>query len=214
MPCERAYSKRASNGVTAGAQAAHAAGIARRLLEDESFSALSLREVARGAGVVPTAFYRHFENMEELGLALIDESFRTLRAMIRSARTERAPEHIIRRSVEIVVRHVHEHRAHFRFLARERQSGVGALRQAIHAEIRLISSELATDLARFPYLSTWTTEDLNMIASLLVNSMVSIAEGILDAPLDSPEAEEEVIRIAEKQLRLIVLGVPHFKSGT
>jgi AcrR family transcriptional regulator len=187
---------------------------ALRLLEDRSFSSLSLREVARGAGVVPTAFYRHFANLEELGLALIDESFRSLREMIRSARTEAAvPERIIQRSVETVVRHVHRHRPHFRFIARERNSGEPALRHAIRSEIRLIGSELATDLSRFPYMNEWSTEDLNMVAALFVNAMVSIVEGILDAPLDTPEAEREVITIAEKQLTLIVLGVPQWRSG-
>ncbi len=84
---------------------------ALRLLEDQSFSGLSLREVTREAGVVPTAFYRHFDNMEELGLALIDESFRTLREMIRAARADLSTfEQVIRNSVEILVRHVHENR--------------------------------------------------------------------------------------------------------
>ena len=87
------------------------------LLKDKSFSGLSLREVSREAGVVPTAFYRHFASMEELGLALVDESFRTLRQMIRSARSETNPEHVIRSSVEILVRHVHENRLHFLFIA-------------------------------------------------------------------------------------------------
>ena len=98
---------------------------ALRLLEDQSFSGLSLREVAREAGVVPTAFYRHFDNMEELGLALIDESFRTLREMIRAARADPSTfEHVIPNSVDILVRHVHENRLHFTFIARERFSGV------------------------------------------------------------------------------------------
>ena len=51
---------------------------AMKLLEDRSFAALSLREVTREAGIVPAAFYRHFESMEALGLVLIDESFRRL----------------------------------------------------------------------------------------------------------------------------------------
>src|SRR5258705_7849212 len=37
-----------------------------RLLEDRSFAALSLREVTREAGLVPAAFYRHFETLEGL----------------------------------------------------------------------------------------------------------------------------------------------------
>src|SRR5918996_6202150 len=72
---------------------------ALRLLEERSFSALSLREVTREAGIVPAAFYRHFDSMEALGLVLIDESFRTLRTMIRAARADpRTYEHVIANS--------------------------------------------------------------------------------------------------------------------
>ena len=187
---------------------------ALRLLEGKSFGSLGLREVAREAGVVPTAFYRHFDSMEELGLALIDDSFRTLRRMIRDARSQDlAFEHVIRDSVEILVQHVHAHKLHFRFVARERSSGVPVLRQAIRAEIRLFSSELATDLARFPFLDRWSTEDLGVLATLLVNTMVSTAEELIDAPHGRPEVEREIVRRAEKQLLLIVLGVPAWRSG-
>jgi AcrR family transcriptional regulator len=187
---------------------------ALRLLEHKSFGSLGLREVAREAGVVPTAFYRHFDSMEELGLALIDDSFRTLRRMIRDARSQDlAFEHVIHDSVEILVRHVHEHRLHFRFVARERSSGVPVLRQAIRAEIRLFSSELATDLARFPFLDRWSTEDLGVLATLIVNTMVSTAEEIVEASSGRPEVEQEVVRRAEKQLLLIALGVPQWRSA-
>jgi AcrR family transcriptional regulator len=37
------------------------------------FAGLGLREVAREAGIAPTSFYRHFADMEELGMALIRE---------------------------------------------------------------------------------------------------------------------------------------------
>ena len=183
------------------------------LLKDTSFSSLSLREVTREAGIVPTAFYRHFTNMEELGLALVDESFRTLRQMIRSARSEANAEHVIRSSVEILVRHVHDNRLHFRFIARERFGGVSALRQAIRSEIRLFASELATDLARFPYLNEWRTEDLQMMAGLIVNVMVSTTEEILDVPIESAEVEDEIVRTVEKQLRLVALATPHWRSA-
>jgi AcrR family transcriptional regulator len=187
---------------------------ALRLLEGKSFGSLGLREVAREAGVVPTAFYRHFDSMEELGLVLIDDSFRTLRRMIRDARSEPlAYGDAIRSSAEILVRHVHAHRLHFRFIARERSSGVPALRQSIRAEIRLFSSELATDLARFPYLDRWSTEDLGMLATLIVNTMVSTAEEIVDAPSGRPEVEREAVRRAEKQLRLIAFGIPAWRSA-
>jgi AcrR family transcriptional regulator len=187
---------------------------ALELLEEQSFSSLSLRQVTRAAGVVPTAFYRHFDDMEELGLALIDESFRTLRAMIRAARADpRTNDHMIRNSVELLVRYVHEHDTHFRFIARERFGGVAALRQAIRVEIRLFASDLATDLARLPYLDNWRTDDLQLLAGLMVNAMVSTAEAILDAPPMDPAAEAEIVATAGRQLRMITLGVPQWRSS-
>ncbi|MDQ3572101.1 MAG: TetR family transcriptional regulator [Actinomycetota bacterium] len=183
------------------------------LLEGKGFSSLSLREVTREVGVVPTAFYRHFAGMEELGLALVDESFGTLREMLREARADtRRFEHVIRGSVEILVRHVHANRPQFLFLVRERFGGVASIRHAIRSEIRLFSSELATDLSRFPYLNAWSTEDLGVMASLIVNTMVSTVEGILEAPAASPEAEAEVIRTAERQLLMIALGATAYKG--
>lgn len=180
----------------------------------ESFDALSLRAVTRAAGVVPAAFYRHFASMDELGLALIEESFRTLRAMLREARGEPAPRDIIRRSVEILVEHLHRHRQHFAFVARVRGTGSPVLRHAIRNEIRLFTSELATDLARFPILREWSTEDLLMLAGLLVNTMIATLEAMLEVPVAAPDAEEEIVRVAEKQLRLTILAVPHWRSRT
>jgi AcrR family transcriptional regulator len=37
------------------------------------FASLGLREVARAAGIAPTSFYRHFADMQELGIALSSE---------------------------------------------------------------------------------------------------------------------------------------------
>ena len=166
---------------------------ALRLLEDDSFSGLSLREVTREAGIVPGAFYRHFESMEALGLVLIDESFRSLRDMLRDGRAEALEtEHVIETL---------DRRPRAPASPPSRCTGASSpasapaasrvLRYAIRQEIRLITSELATDLARFPGLNRWTTEDLNVLAGLFVNSMVSIAEAVGDAP-DAGRRSEEI----------------------
>ncbi len=186
---------------------------ALKLLAETSFSGLSLREVTREAGIVPAAFYRHFESMEALGLVLIDESFRSLRETLRAARTGRLdPTRVIDSTVEILTASVTQQREHWRFISRERSSGVTVLRYAIRTEIRLITSELATDLARFPDLRDWSTEDLNILASLFVNSMIIIAESLEDA--GDAAAVEEINRIATKQLRMIVVGVDDWRSDS
>jgi hypothetical protein len=63
-----------------------------------------------------------------------------------------------------------------------------------------------------PNLNTWTSEDLRVMANLIVNAMVSTAEDILDAPPERPEVEREIVRTAEKQLRLIVVGAANWRS--
>jgi AcrR family transcriptional regulator len=181
------------------------------LLEERSFSALSLREVTREAGIVPAAFYRHFDSMEALGLVLIDESFRALRDMLRGARAGKLdPSRVIESTVDILIAGVNERREHWRFISRERNSGVTVLRYAIRTEIRLIGSELAIDLTRFPGLNSWSAEDLNILASLFVNSMILIAEAVEDSA--DANALDEIRRTAVKQLRLIIVGISGWRS--
>ena len=86
------------------------------------------------------------------------------------------------------------------------------LRHSIRAEIRLFSSELATDLARFPALRDWTTEDLHTLAGLLVNTMIAIVGAMVDAPVVAPEADADITRTAEKQLRMVMLGAGQWHS--
>lgn len=184
------------------------------LLEGEqSFASLSLREVTREAGIVPTAFYRHFADMDQLGLALVDESFHALRQLMRSARSGQLPtDQLIRRSVAVFVAHVRAHARYFQFLNRERAGGRSLVRNAIRTEIRLFISELATDLGRFPKLQPWSTEDLQMLANLAVATMMSAVQDILDLPPGRPEDEQAMATMLEKQLRLILLGAGQWKS--
>ena len=69
---------------------------------------------------------------------------------------------------------------------------------------------MATDLARFPGLNDWSTEDLNVLASLFVNSMIVIAEAIEDAQDVACAGGDQ--RIAVKQLRMIAIGVAGWRS--
>lgn len=181
------------------------------LLDERSFSALSLREVTRAAHIVPAAFYRHFESMDALGLVLIDESFRALRETLRDARTGGVdPSRVIESSVEVLIHSVAARPEYWRFISRERFSGMAVLRYAIRTEIRLITSELATDLARFPGFTSWTSEDLTVLAGLFVNTMIVNAEAIEDA--QDGETLADIKEVAVKQLRMIALAAAGWRS--
>jgi AcrR family transcriptional regulator len=178
---------------------------ALRLLAQNSFDSISLREVTREAGITPTAFYRHFEGMEELGLVLVEDAFSSLRGMLRRARSN--PDIVddaIRRSVDVLVEHVRSHEAHMRFIAREKHGGVRRIRRAIGREIQLVATELALDLAVFPVVERWEPEDRRLLADLIVELMVGVAADLVDA---EPREHPALARQSERKLRLIVVGV-------
>jgi AcrR family transcriptional regulator len=135
------------------------------------FAQISIRQVTRHAGIVPAAFYRHFESMEQLGLTLVEQSFVTLRRMIRDA--QRDPyvlDNIIDESARVLVEAVKQNKAHFGFVSRERVGGSPTVRQAIRHELDLFVSELAVVLARLPNIENWHSDDVQMVARLFVRS--------------------------------------------
>ena len=177
-----------------------------------SLVALSLRQVAKEVGIVPTAFYRHFASIESLGLALVDESFVSLRAMLRDVRRgDPAFDDMVDRSITVLVEHVHQQRAHFLFIARERAAGPPAVRAAISHQIQLFERELAADLARLPGTARWSAEDLRVLSNLIVTALVPTAEAILSAPADT-DAEKVLVETARTQLRMVLVGALNWRS--
>jgi AcrR family transcriptional regulator len=182
---------------------------ALRLSEQTGLVGLSLRQVAKEVGIVPTAFYRHFASIDELGLALVEESFTSLRAMIRDVRRGNPSlEEIVDRSVEVLDEHVRGQRAHFSFIARERAGGSAVVRTAVRQEFALFERELATDLARLP-MEHWSGDDLQVLSRLIVVAMIAVAEEILE----SPDREREAIRRrARTELLIVIVGALNWRS--
>jgi AcrR family transcriptional regulator len=185
-----------------------------RLLENQSLSSLGLREVTREVGVAPAGFYRHFRDMDDLGVALVAESLGSLHAMIRAVLAEQDDaEEVIARSVELIAHHVRDHRPHIRFVARERHGGVRAVREAIAAELSLFADEVAEALGAQPVSRGWASEDMRMLAELYVDRMLMTAIAYLEAPAGDSAAEERTTRRARKELYLIHLGRRHWLDG-
>lgn len=180
------------------------------LSDEQTLAALSLRQVAREVDIVPTAFYRHFASLDDLGLTLVEESFGSLRAMMREVRRDDPTfDRVIDRSLDVLVEHVHAQRAHFGFIARERAAGPPVVREEIRRGIERFERELATDLTGLPGTSDWSTEDLQVLANLVVTSVVATAEHITHAP---PDAEEQIVSRARVQLRMVLVGAANWRS--
>ncbi len=176
------------------------------LAAERGFGALSLREIARSAGIVPTAFYRHFASLEDLGATLVDEGVQALRLALRQLR--RTPDARLSETVRFVFGEVAAKRELYGFLIREQRGGSAALRTAIALELHLIVRELVADLSRVPALDTWSPDDLEAAADLLV---ATVTDGIADYVSAPPREQQPIIERTIAQVRLIALGMGVWK---
>ncbi|NJM32639.1 MAG: HTH-type transcriptional repressor FabR [Limnobacter sp.] len=182
--------------------------------EGNSFTALGIREITREAGVVPTAFYRHFRNTDELGLALVEEGGVTLRRLLREARQTRLPgEDMIRHSVNVFINYLKRRHLEWRFITTERSGGSKILRMAIRNEVVHFTNEMASDLRVLKVFPTLSTQSLQRICGLVVVLMMHIATDFLDLTPDHPKLEEEMVDDFVKQIVLIFLGGARWQEG-
>lgn len=179
------------------------------LAGERSFASLSLREVAKAAGVVPTAFYRHFASMDDLGVTLVEDAMRVLRRMLREARREGvAPSGS--EAVRIVAKQARSHEGEFQFLVRERYGGSPELQRAIDVELRLFAKDLTHDLSRIPALALWSVEDLDMIADLYVTIMLGFVAELMRIDARNARDEGELMDRTQRQMSVVALGLASY----
>lgn len=184
------------------------------LVAERSFSSLSLREVAKAAGIVPTAFYRHFASMDDLGVTLVEDAMRVLRRMLRDGRRDlaaRAAVPTAASSLDILVRQVRTNEAQFRFLVREQHGGVSEIRRAIDTELQLFVKELAIDLSRIPEMARWNADDLELAAELIVTVMLQAVASLLESR--GADDDEELIARTQRKLVMVILGMNSWRTA-
>lgn len=194
-------------------QTRHALMDAARSLMDggRGFCSLSLREVARTAGIVPTGFYRHFQDMDTLGLALVAEVGETFRGTIRKVRhNEFELGGLIDASVRIFLDAVEANRPQFMFLAREQFGGSLPVRQAIGALRGRIMADLAADLGLMPKHQHHDREELELLADMIVKTVFATLPELIDQPQSPLSAHLQPAAKMIEQLRVIFIGAKYW----
>ena len=171
------------------------------LNENRTLSAISLREVAREAGIAPTSFYRHFKDMDELGLTLVDEAGLALRQLMRQAlRRIASGGGVIDTSVDTFMEFITASSNVFRLLLREHTGTSAAYRLAVSREIQHFTDEL----------SDYIIEQLKIPHDIAVLQAEAMVRLVFSAGADALEADA-ILKAAiservKKQLRFIQLG--------
>ena len=177
---------------------------ALQLSAEQGFSALSLREVAKEAGLAPNGFYRHFRDMEELGLVLMDEVGISLRQLLREARKRAAKKgSAVQASVETFMDYLNENGNLFRLLLGERQGGSTAFRKTLHAEIDRFVGELTEDLERGSVILKRSMPHPGYAAEAIVAVVFTVGAEALDLP--KHKQTELTARLIE-EVRMIIRG--------
>lgn len=179
----------------------------------QHFSSLSIREVTRQTGVVPTSFYRHFRDMDDLGLSLVDELSLILRQLMRQARENTTDAtQMIRNSMEFYILQVDENRPFFVFLTQEMSGGSPAVRQAIRAELNFFANELVADLNRYRLLPQLPKDMLEIAAQLAIQIVVMATVELLDTPKTMTAQRDAIHQRMVRQIQLAFLGASHWKE--
>ncbi len=157
--------------------------------------------MAREAGIAPTSFYRHFKDVDELGLTMVDESGLMLRQLMRQARQRIAKGgSVIRTSVSTFMEFIGNNPNAFRLLLRERSGTSAEFRAAVAREIQHFIAELADYLEQESNMPRYFTE---MQAEAMVTIVFSAGAEALDIDIEKRQQLEERLVI---QLRMIAKG--------
>lgn len=169
-----------------------------------SVSSLSLREVAREAGIAPNSFYRQFRDMDELAVALIDLAGRSLRKIVGAARhraeTQRG---IVRGSVETFMEQVRADDKLLHVLLREGTVGSDAFKHAVDRELTFFEDELRTDLVRLAAAEGAVMHEPALVSKAITRLVFAMGAMAMDLP---PERDRELIDQLSTMVTMIITG--------
>lgn len=193
----------------------------------QSFSSISLRQVTREVGVVPTAFYRHFDDMEALGKALVEDELGSALAALRGHMhlgRKRSFERQIAKSVQLFFMAIDEQPRYWQFIASERFGGSEAVRRAVSEQIKLFAKIMGEDLGLQPAFEHISAYDRRLLAETGVNLSFSWIIDWLDLSYDAnhddnvdtqavEQQKQDLLHRCTRQTQMLYYGAYNWQSS-
>lgn len=177
-------------------------------LTDCSLDGLSIRQLTAAAGITPAAFYRHFADIDEVSLVLVDAALGELTSAIRNGLRhldENNATEVISSVGASLIEAVENARPQMIFIARERYSGRAVARRAIQDGLRIMVVEVAAALRAKTRARDLVWEDCLLFADIFVQVGIHLIERLISLPPKSPR-QEEAVRDFYKQAFLLMFG--------
>lgn len=177
----------------------------------KSISSLSLREVAREAGIAPNSFYRHFRDIDELAIELIDRSGIVLRRILQQARIQASKQNsIIRSSVEVFIQQLDKDEGNLSLLLREGYTGSTSYKQAVERQLIYFEQELNEDLIRLEKLNNSHLFHPDIVAKAITQLVFNMGAKVIDMP---KQTRKEVAEQTMIMIRMILEGARHIDQS-
>lgn len=178
----------------------------------KSISALSLREVAREAGIAPNSFYRHFKDIDELAIELIDRAGGVLRQILHQARLQATKNgSIIRSSVEVFIEQLDADEGNLSLLLREGYTGSIQYKLAVDQQLTFFQQELQEDLIRLERLNRHKLIHPELVAKAITQLVFNMGAKVLDLP---HQERKEVAEQTMIMIRMLLEGARHMNEAT
>ena len=177
----------------------------------KSIASLSLREVAREAGIAPNSFYRHFKDIDELAIELIDRAGHVLRQILHQARLKASKQNsIIRSSVEIFIEQLDADEGNLSLLLREAYTGSASYKLAVERQLNYFQQELQEDLIRLERLNHSKLFHPDIVAKAITQLVFNMGATVIDMPMIERKeiAEQTMIMI-----RMLLEGARHLDEA-
>ncbi|WP_010113283.1 HTH-type transcriptional repressor FabR [Acinetobacter sp. P8-3-8] len=177
----------------------------------KSISSLSLREVAREAGIAPNSFYRHFKDIDELAIELIELSGGVLRRILHQARIKAIKQSsIIRSSVEVFIEQLDADEGNLSLLLREGYTGSIQYKLAVDKQLNYFQQELQEDLIRLERINNSKLAHPDLVAKAITQLVFNMGAKVIDLPIKERKAVAEQTMI---MIRMLLEGSRHLDEA-
>lgn len=173
----------------------------RLMAHSRSLSSLGLRELAREAGVNPNTFYRHFQSVDELGLAIIGHIASQLRLPLRELRHQAAQNArnlpvgplilgadvnrgrlVCEQTVQLFFNFVAQNPHAFIVGMRELHGASPVLRQALREIMQAFADDMAEDMQALQLVPGVDPATIARLASMVSRQLFQAALDYLEQP--------------------------------
>lgn len=171
---------------------------------NRSVSTLGLREVARAADIAPNSFYRHFRDIDELAVALIEQAGGALRTIIREARNRVSDDRsAVVSSVETFMEQLEADEKYLHLLLREGSAGSTAFKHAIERQLQYFETELQEDLVRLSGAAGRPLERPELVSKAITRMIFALGGTAMD---QGPEQRQQTAQQMIIIIRMIIAG--------